>query len=182
MAEIKSTLDIIMEKARGLTATEEEKAQFKRRELEEKVTKYLHKALNGAMDLERLTAQFAEFDKEERETAHEILLQQCLVGLDPEGDNKPVLEIMEQLLKVDTTPVRVILSDFRKTLEKGKRDLEAKLKKDLKRVGISGSAVVPNILAAPEWRRHVSELMEQFRIEIDAVGSKLKKIYCHSAV
>jgi hypothetical protein len=37
MGEIKSTLDIIMEKTRGLTMTAEEKREFQRKEVEGKV-------------------------------------------------------------------------------------------------------------------------------------------------
>jgi hypothetical protein len=37
MAEIKSTLDIIMERTKNLTMTDEEKASFRRKEAEGKV-------------------------------------------------------------------------------------------------------------------------------------------------
>ncbi len=173
MAEIKSTLDIIMEKAKGFTATEEEKAQFKRRDLEEKVRGLLHKALGGVMDLDRLSDQLAGLDKKDREIAMAVLLQQCLGTLDLEGDNKPVLEIMERLLKVDTSPLKAILKGYRKNLEKGKSELEEKIKKELEKVGISGSAVVPNVLAAPDWHRYASELREKFLAALESIRNKL---------
>jgi len=175
MAEIKSTLDIIMERAKGITVTEEEKAQFKRRDLEEKVRGLLHKALGGVMDLDRLSDQLAGLDKADREVAMAVLLQQCLGNVDPEGDNKTVLAILEHLLKVDTTSVTGLLAEFHESLEKGKTDQGEKIKKRLRKAGISGSAVVPNILAAPDWHRYISELREKFLGDIDAIRDKLKK-------
>jgi len=175
MAEIKSTLDIIMEKAKGFTATEEEKAQFKKKELEEKVKGYLHKTLGGLMDLERLSNRMAAIDKADREVAMAVLLQQCLGSVDPEGDNKTVLEILEHLLKVDTSSVRDLLAEFTGSLEKGKRDQGEKIKKRLRKAGISGSAVVPNILAAPDWHRYVSELREKFLADLESIRDELMK-------
>ncbi len=175
MAEIKSTLDIIMERAKGITVTEVEKAQFKRRDLEEKVRGLLHRALGGVMDLDRLSNQMAGIDNADRQAAMETLLQQCLGTLDLEGDNKPVLEIMERLLKVDTSPLKAILKGYRKNLEKGKSASEEKIKKQLEKMGISGSAVVANVLAAPDWHRYISELKEKFLGDIDAIRDKLKK-------
>jgi hypothetical protein len=176
MAEIKSTLDIIMEKAKGITVTEEEKAQFKRRELQTKVEGFFHKTLGGAMDLERLATQLAGIDHADRGIAMEFLLQQCLARLDLEGGNKPVMVIMEELLKVDTSPLKAILETFREELEKGRRDQEEKIKKDLGKAGISGSAVVPNILAAPDWNRYVSELREKFSVELESIRDELMNI------
>ena len=54
MGEIKSTLDIIMEKTKGLTMTEEEKTAFKSKEMEGKVKGALQKFLDGILDVERL--------------------------------------------------------------------------------------------------------------------------------
>ena len=49
MAEIKSTLDIIMEKAKKFSVTEEEKKGFKRQELEGKIKGLVQKALDGVL-------------------------------------------------------------------------------------------------------------------------------------
>ena len=47
MGEIKSTMDIIMEKTKGLTMTEEEKAEYKHKELTGKVRGLIQKFLDG---------------------------------------------------------------------------------------------------------------------------------------
>ena len=51
MAEIKSTLDIIMEKARDINVSEEEKKAFQRNEFEGKARGLLQKLLDGLLDL-----------------------------------------------------------------------------------------------------------------------------------
>ena len=57
MGEIKSTLDIIMEKTKGLTMSEEEKEAFQKKETEGKVRGFLQRYLDCVIDLERLKAE-----------------------------------------------------------------------------------------------------------------------------
>ena len=52
MGEIKSTLDIIMEKTKGLTMSEEERTSFKEKELTGKVKGLVQKYINGFLRLE----------------------------------------------------------------------------------------------------------------------------------
>ena len=59
MGEIKSTLDIIMEKTKGLTMTEEEKTEYRQQELTGKVRGLIQKFLEGVLKLEKFKVEVA---------------------------------------------------------------------------------------------------------------------------
>ena len=67
MGEIKSTLDIIMEKAKKFSLTEEEKKGFKRQELEGKIKGLVQKALDGVLDSERFQLEVVALRTKEKE-------------------------------------------------------------------------------------------------------------------
>ena len=77
MAEIKSTLDIIMERTKNLTMTDEEKASFRRKEAEGKVKGWIQKYQDGAIGLDKLKSDFKKEQAEYPEALH-ILKSQLL--------------------------------------------------------------------------------------------------------
>ncbi len=172
MGEIKSTLDIIMEKTKGLTMTGEEKTAFKRKEVEGKVKGLLQKFFDGPMNLDRFKREVGAFGDEQYDMAKQCVAEECVGRIDPEGDNAPFLNVLETIGGVDTQPLRKILSEFHKDLEKARVDREGSLRKRLKKQGISGSAVIPNIKADPEWIRYVSERRERFHQKLTSFGGK----------
>jgi len=64
MGEIRSTMDIIMEKAKGLTMSEEEKETFRKKETEGKVRGFLQRFLDGFIDAERLKDEIGSLGEE----------------------------------------------------------------------------------------------------------------------
>ena len=62
MAEIKSTLDLIMEKTKGLTMSDEEKEAFQQKELETKLRGSLQKVMEGRLKLERFQMELDAFN------------------------------------------------------------------------------------------------------------------------
>jgi len=169
MGEIKSTLDIIMEKTKGLTMSEEEKKTFKKNEIEAKIRGFLQKFLDDRMDLERVRKEVVSLGEERQRMAREALKKECLDRVDPEGDPSPFFDVLEHLAGVDPHPLGEILSEFQRDLEARKKEKESVLRKRLKKKGISGSAVVPNIRANPEWIRYVSETGKEIRAKLDSL-------------
>lgn len=163
MAEIKSTLDIIMEKTRGLTMTVEEKAAMHDKKLAENSRGLVRKYLDGTISMERFKEEWDDLAKEQ-ENARIILTRICMESMDPEADNGPLLAVLYQVTGADTGPVG-------KALKKAKADLEERRAKALEKIrealaegGISGSAVLPNLNADSEWQ----EVSSQVRQELHA--------------
>ena len=170
MGEIKSTLDIIMEKTKGLTLTEEEKKAFRKKEVERKVKGLLLKFVDGRMNLENLKKEIIAIAEKDQGMAMEVVLKECLDRIDPEADNGLLFETLEHVAGVDTTSFQKRLSEFQKDLKDEKGIREQALRKRIVEKGISGSAVLPNIRADQQWIHHVQAAKEKFREELQALA------------
>lgn len=166
MGEIKSTLDIIMEKARRIAVTDEEKEAFQRKEAEGKIRGLLQKFLDGFMDMETLKRDLHAFPDKYGRVAKGFLKNECLGRIDPEKDNSALLQVIEAVEGADIKALRKMLDQFRKDMEQHLNEREKELLRSLKKSGISGSAVIPNIRADHEWRGYVSQRNRVFREEL----------------
>jgi hypothetical protein len=168
MGEIRSTLDIIMEKTKGLTMTAEERQAIQRNEIGGKVRGLVQKYLDGALDLEKLRDEITAMEGDRQGMALESLKEEC-THLDPDGDASPYLKILEMLLKADTGPVKKVLSAYHEEMDQRKRSWEARAMERLRRRDISGSALVPNLRADPAWMDVVSEEKAAFHKKLSSV-------------
>jgi len=93
MGEIRSTLDIIMEKAERVTVTDEDKDAFMKNEVEGKVRGLLQKYLDGIINQERLKREVRAMSDERYVVATTVLKKECLGRIEPGEDNRPLLKM-----------------------------------------------------------------------------------------
>jgi hypothetical protein len=165
MGEIKSTMDIIMEKTKGLTMTDEEKQQFKRREMEGKVMGLIQKFSDGLLDLERLKMEMAVLQEKDKAMVDGIVREKTMDRIELGEDNKPMLRILESIVNMDTKPIEKLLENYENRLLQEQGDRERALGRQLKEQGISGSAVLPNLEEDPEWGQRLTGMKEAFKEE-----------------
>jgi hypothetical protein len=166
MGEIKSTMDIIMEKTKGLTMSEEEKEALQKKETEGKVRGFLQRYIDGVSDLERLKVELLGLDESGQAKARELLRQECLGRMELEADNARLLQVLQEVLEFQTDRIQKSLSDYGDELRKKRRKREKELVKGLKKRGISGSAVIPHVEADTEWKNYVLKAKEEFRARL----------------
>jgi len=172
MAEIKSTLDIIMEKAKKFSVTEEEKQGFKRQELEGKIKGLVQKALDGILDFERFQVELAALQAKERDLVDQILKDEVVTRIEVEENSEALLKILENAAGSGKAAVKKTLADFGMKTAKQKDSRRKALLESFKKKGISGSAVVPNVDADPEWARFRLEMRRQLQ---DAIREVIEK-------
>ncbi|MBW2616174.1 MAG: hypothetical protein JRD02_08380 [Deltaproteobacteria bacterium] len=168
MGEIRSTLDIIMEKAERVTVTDEEKEAFMKSEVKGKVRGLLQKHLDGIINQERLKKEVEAMGRERYVVATAALKKECLGSIELGEDNRPLLEILAHVVGLDTKPVRELLSRYQQEQEEKRGNRESVLKERLRDQGISGTAVLPNLGADPEWTKDLSEVKARFHQRIAA--------------
>jgi hypothetical protein len=166
MAEIKSTLDIIMEKANKFSVTEEEKQGFKRQELEGKIKGLVQKGLDGILDSERFQVELLALQTKEKDLVDQLLKEELVTRLELEGNSQELLKMLEYGVGSASSGVRKVLADFEKKGEELKDSVRKTLLENFKKKEISGSAVLPNLDADPEWARIRSEMRRQLQAEI----------------
>jgi hypothetical protein len=173
MAEIKSTLDIIMEKAKKFSVTEEERQGFKRQELEGKIKGLVQKTIDGILDFERFQVEVTALQAKDKDLVDQVLKEELVTRLEVERNSQELLKMLEYVAGSTSSGVRKVLADYEKKGEKQKDIRRKTLLESFKKKGISGSAVLPNLDADPEWARVRSEIRQQLQEEI---REKLKSV------
>jgi hypothetical protein len=172
MGEIKSTLDIIMEKTKGLTMSDEEKKAFKAQEMARKVRGLIQKHLDGILEMDGLKIEAAALAETDEDMVKTMIRKESIPRIEIGENNEPILRILEETTGLDTVSIRKALKDFEGRLEQQKGVREKELIKSLDKKGISGSAVLPNIHADREWSRYVAEIKKEFQERVTSYGQK----------
>jgi hypothetical protein len=149
MAEIKSTLDLIMEKTKGLTLSPKEKEEIRREEWLKKARGWIQKFLDGWVDMDKVKKEL--FSQEAPGGWKKILQPEITGPLEPEGDNEKRLELITGLLEMPREPFLIILKVCIQKLEQEKIRLMDLSVNRLAEQGISGSAVLPNLDRDSSW-------------------------------
>lgn len=168
MGEIKSTMDIIMEKTKGLTMSEEEKSEYRQQKLTGKVRGLIQKFLDGILDLDKFKVEVALISDIQEDRVNRTVIEESISCMELGQQNEPIFRLLRETIGVDTGPVLEIEKAYMDRLEREKTVLEKSIKKKLKGKGISGSAVIPNIEADPDWKQYLSNENEAFRAKISS--------------
>jgi len=143
MAEIKSTIDLIMERTKNLSLSEEEKTAIRRREAEGKVKGWIQRHRDGQATLRDVKKEYAEEKKAFPETER-IFRSALLDHVDPAGENGAVFELMDKVLKMEAEPVRELAEAWREEMLRIVRDRLEAGREILRQRGVSGAAVIAN--------------------------------------
>ena len=170
MGEIKSTMDIIMEKTKHLTMTDEEKQQFKRQKMEGKVKGLIQKYVDGQVGMEKLKEDIADLGAEEQEELEQLIRKETMALIQPGESNAPLLEVLSSVVGMDTDPIMKLLDDFNSKIKQERTGREKVLREELRKKGISGSAVIPNLDADEQWSKVLSETKDAFRQELNLLS------------
>ncbi|UCD79988.1 MAG: hypothetical protein JSW26_00720 [Desulfobacterales bacterium] len=174
MGEIKSTLDLVMEKTKNLSLSDEEKRAQKQKETESRIKGLLQKYLDGLLAKNQLRIDYESLKKEFDLSDDASMIDEILRRLDPNQDNQLLLEILEECCRVNPAVISSIIDDFRRAYDEAAGERMTQLKEDLARkYAISGSAVVPNLDADEQWRRLEEHLRLRFEDLLNQAKGKL---------
>ena len=163
MGEIKSTLDLVMQKTRHLSLTPEEKAEQEKEAVQKKikglVLKYKTSAIRKDVFLDELRLMRESGDPSLDGEIKKVILEQVTL----KGDDAGFFEILTEFFDVEVSPLTLIIDDYQsagKTLREESAQRMLTTLRDEKK--ISGSAVIPNLAADIKWVRAEEELNAKF--------------------
>jgi len=166
MAEIKSTLDLVLERTKNLALTAEEKERLKRKEMEERLRAWTLKFLNGLTDLKSFRKEVERTGKGQEEKARTFLKEQVLEHLRPDEDNKKTYQILEKILGIKKDPYLAASRAFQSRLATRQAEFLKAARLRLAEQGISGSAVEPDISRDQAWKFFYERALADFRDQI----------------
>lgn len=166
MAEIKSTLDLVLERTKNLAMTAEEKEDFHRREREEQLRGGAVKFLNGLLDLKSLKKEVDRIGKGREQEVRAFLKEQVLEEIDPAGDNSRAYLLLEKLLGIKKDPFVAASKAFLVKMDAEQPEFLRRARLRLEEQGISGSAVSPDLSLDEEWNLFRRQALRDFRNQI----------------
>ena len=174
MGEIKSTLDLVLEKTKHLTQSSDEKQAQIRKDIEIRINGLLQKYQDGVVSKEQLQRDYEALKTEFNLSENNILANEVIDRLDPDLDNRVLLEVLEDCCHLDLGGIKGAINDHRDAYLTAAQNRMARLKEDLaQKYFISGSAVVPNLEADEQWRREAQVLNSAFEQKLNQEKDRL---------
>lgn len=178
MGEIKSTLDIALERIKKIEITEKEREEIKRKEISQKALSLTNRYIEDPISLHDIQKEIEKMDDHTKKMVKEIILSRLIDELSLQSNYESLITGIEWLkekeLKEIKDELKNLAKQFEKEREKMRKNLENKLKDSLRRSAIEGSAIVVNIDSSDLWKEEITKLNESYEAKIKMIKDKLK--------
>jgi hypothetical protein len=174
MGEIKSTLDLVLEKTMHLSLSSEEKQELAVEDIEKRIKGMMQKYQDGILTLDELQKEYRVIKTDENLAATRSLIREVIDRLDLLEANEPLLEVLGKLCGCHTDDLQSVIDEslgiYRDAARKRSDELKSMLAADH---SISGSAVVPNLEADMHWRQATREILAEYENQLNRVRDNL---------
>jgi len=131
MGEIKSTLELAMERTKGIVVSEKEKDEIKQKEILRKATGLFHRYREGHLSLNEILKEIGRMEKKTAVTVKELLLSQWINALSLDDDDERTLKGVEALKERSIAEVKQrfdrLLSQYQREKDKVKEKARVQL-------------------------------------------------------
>ncbi|MBN1931233.1 MAG: hypothetical protein JW786_06455 [Desulfobacterales bacterium] len=175
MAEIKSTLDLIMEKTKHLTLTQEEKEKQTFEEFRKKLNGLLKKFEEGIYTNIEFDSELKELQKHYEITEKKIVIRAIADEINLDQDNTLLLTLLKNTYGSDVNPIQSVLDHYQTAIYQITQERIQQIKKNMAREhSISGSAVVPDLEEDAVWLEANQTIRSNFDQLLSQAKAKLK--------
>ena len=178
MGEIKSTLELAMERTKKFAISEKEKEEMKQKEVLQKATSLFHRYREGHLSLNEILKQIEKMEKKTAATVRESLLSQWIDALSLDDDDERILKGIESLKRRSIDEVKQkfnhLLAQYQREKEKVKEKVRAQFTEALRKDGIYGSAVEPNFEGGELWKKENEKLDLSYKAKLGEIKEQLR--------
>ena len=179
MGEIKSTLELAMERTKKFAISAQEKEEMRQKEVLQKATSLFHRYRDGHLSVNEVLKQIERMEEKTATTVKESLLSQWIDALSLE-DDKRILKGIESLKQRSIHEAEEkfhhLLSQYQAEKEKVKEKAGAQFTEALRREGIYGSAVEAKPEGSELWKKEDEELDRSYRTKLEKIKEQLKAL------
>jgi hypothetical protein len=154
MGEIRSTIDLMMERTKGMTLSIEEQDRLKREKLGKQAKGYRMKLLEFPETADQILETIIEEPAEDRDLLRQLIWIEMVENLPSDGEILKYLDLMERLPQAE--PKQLIMNELRGAFKTGlkhqvpdRKKMVQREKKKLAALGIAGNALIPKIPQNP---------------------------------
>lgn len=151
MGEIKSTLDLVMERTRHLTLSDAERREQEARERRGRMRGLVQKYEDFAVTAEQFVREWAAVEGRDRAGGDRLLAREVAVRCDPEGENRRWLELLAFFGGSGVDRLEALCRAYREELDALRLERARAMRLRLSERGVGGSAVVPNLARDDAW-------------------------------
>ncbi|MGD9135735.1 MAG: hypothetical protein PVH42_03205 [Desulfobacterales bacterium] len=174
MGEIKSTLDLVLEKTKNLTLSSEEKKQQTKQEIENRIKGMVQKYQDGLYSKSELMAGYELLKKDYNLSTDDSLIIEITHRLELNRNNQSLFELLQECCTINTAAIETTIDDFQQTYHQASQNRLTQLKKDLaEQHAITGSAVLPNLDTDESWQQKFSEIRAAYENQLNRVRDGL---------
>ena len=174
MGEIKSTLDLVMEKTKNLSLSDEERQGQKNKEIESRIRGLLQKFNDQALNIDNLRSEYQKLQKDYDLSANAPLIKEIYRQIELGKDNHAWFELLAQFKVADIEGITSVLYEFDEVIDAAARERSKILKDKLAEAHfISGPAVAPNLEADKAWQEQAGEIRAKFEPLLTQAKTKL---------
>ena len=168
MAEIKSTLDLVMERTKHLTMSTEERAGQQKKDFEKKLKGLLQQYADNILSIDELLEKITVLSKDRQIDDRKLVVSTVVQRIQPDLDNEHWLSLVGRLAPAVYTPLKEALADYRdKVAVLSKKGEQRLLERLARKYGIQGPAIVPNLLKYASHHAELSTLKNEIQTRID---------------
>lgn len=168
MAKIKSTLDLVMERTRNLSMSEEERESLHRKEWRDSARGLVQRLIDNRASLSEL-GSFLNAQPGLSPAFRDILRDELIGHIDPDGDNAPIFQALDEVLGLEVNPIRETIGAYHARFDLLSNEHRERMRSELKGREISGTAVLPNVENDKAWKAAARELREEFSARLNAL-------------
>ncbi len=165
MAEIKSTIDLIMERTRHLTMSEQDRREQALSEFRVSLGRIVQKYLEREIDLDRFQEEYGRIEDSSSPSRKATAAMEIGKRIDPSQNNDVLLELLRIGLGINISGLKTILEKTRRIIVSTREEARTNAAVTLSRVGISGNAVVPDF-ETPDLLMRVDQICRKAGAEI----------------
>ncbi len=178
MAEIKSAIELAMERTKGLVMDEKEKERALVHDAENRLKVLVRRFLDGMIDVKDCRSQYERLELVK--TAKRNLLLDLVVAEFDVGETAKLFDLLHVVEGGLDSSVTKELDDlhkqFSRDVEKRCEDVRKRVLERLKKMGVTGSALEPNLAEWDEWREAVLETKHTFKDRLQLWKEKVKAV------
>lgn len=174
MGEIKSTLDLVMERTRNLTLSDAEKLSARIADARKAFNGILHKYRTQQLRSDQLQREMTTLRANHAAVPLQAFQAALADSIDLVALEGPLPPLFKTLFGKDASALLALGQQYRQELSRRAEDRrQTILSKLMQELGVSGSAVVPNLDRDPMWQKTVHETQTLFNQKLAQEKAKL---------
>jgi len=180
VGEIKSSLELAMERTKKFAISEKEKEEIKQKEILQKATSLFHRYREGYLPLYEIQKEIDRMEEKAANTVKEALLSRWIGALSLNEEDERLFKGIEWLKERKPEELKQkflrLLSQYQKEKEGVKEKVQVQLSEILRRDGISGNAVEPKIEGSELWEKEHKKLDHPYQTKLEEIKEQLRSL------